>query len=315
MEHSTAYGVARELQLERSGRRAVMFHGKSMFPFLDEGDDVIVEPVEWAAIRPGDVITCRLDDRFPTYRVVRRRRGRLTLRGDNWPGPRFTAWPDDVLGRAVVRRRDGTILTARHFEWRWRALLALVRYWQEAVLGRIRTEWRAARQRVRTAWTRRANVPGAVHVNMSGPRQLSEETFQKLLPTLAHARMLHVEGAGEPLTNGNLMRFLRFARSANPGLEIDLTTDATLLSETIVRDLIALPLDCLTVSIEATRPESVARRRAGLDLEVVVGNVGRFNRLKQAARASKPILRVNYALGHGSYDELPEFVRMAKRTA
>lgn len=130
-----------------------MFHGKSMWPLLDEGDEVVVEPVDWEAIRPGDVITCRLDDRFPTYRVVRRRRGKLTLRGDNWPSARFTVWPDDVLGRAVLRRRGDQTLSVRDAEWRLRALLAVSRYWREAVVGRLRTEMRALGRRVRRGRT------------------------------------------------------------------------------------------------------------------------------------------------------------------
>lgn len=130
-----------------------MFHGKSMWPFLDEGDDVVVEPVAWEAIRSGDVITCRLDDRFPTYRVVRRRRGKLTLRGDNWPAARFTAWPDDVLGRAVARRRGDQTLSVGDAEWRLRALIAVSRYWWEAVVGRLRTEMHALGRRVRRGRT------------------------------------------------------------------------------------------------------------------------------------------------------------------
>lgn len=335
MEDTTAHAVARELQLARPGRRAVSFHGKSMWPFLDEGDDVVVEPVTWEAIRPGDVITCRLDDRFPTYRVVRKRHGRLTLRGDNWPQARFTAWPEDVLGRAVARRRGDRTLSVEEREWRMRATIALGRYWKEAVLGRARTEVAAFRRTVRRAAISvagRADQPDALHVNVSAvcnlacpmcgylgvhhnvdfARLMSEDTFRTLLPALARVPAMHITGSGEPLTNRNLVRFLRLAREVNPSLDIDLTTNGTLLTERIIRDLIAVPLDRLVVSIDGARPETVAARRVGIDLAGVLRNVELVSQLKRELGSRKPILRINYAVGYGSYHELPEFVRMAQ---
>ena len=121
--------IAKELQLEVSSRqRTLHFHGESMRPFLVEGDEVVVEPVSWDAIRPGDVITYRYLDRFPTRRVVRKTDAALQLWCENWPDRSFTAAREEVLGRAVARRRGDNWLAATDAAWRMVRLSAMLRW-------------------------------------------------------------------------------------------------------------------------------------------------------------------------------------------
>ena len=121
--------IAKELQVAVSSpNRTLHFHGESMRPLLVEGDEVVVEPVAWNRIRIGDIITYRYLDRFPTRRVVHKRNDRLELWCDNWPDRSFTAMRDDVLGRAIARRREGVWLTAAGREWRRARRRALARY-------------------------------------------------------------------------------------------------------------------------------------------------------------------------------------------
>ena len=142
-EHARKMGVAEtrliamELQLQLSSEsRSVMFHGESMRPFLCEGDRVVVEPVAWEAIRRGDVITYRFDDKLPTRRVVRVRPDGLDLWCDNWPWLRFQTDRDDVLGRAEARRRgDGPWLRRTDPAWKAAARRALTAYRWERIRG------------------------------------------------------------------------------------------------------------------------------------------------------------------------------------
>jgi len=121
--------IAQELLVKVSAKhRTLYFHGESMRPFLVEGDEVVVEPVEWEQIRLGDIITYRYLDRFPTRRVVRRTSERLDLWCDNWPERPFSTVPEDVLGRAIARRRGEAWLTAGHRGWKMARLRALLRY-------------------------------------------------------------------------------------------------------------------------------------------------------------------------------------------
>lgn len=117
------------MQLEHSRRLApVLFHGHSMRPFLEDGDELAAEPVGWEAIRVGDIVTYRQADKFPTRRVVEKREDRLVLVGDNWPRARFEATRADVLARVVQRRRGRATVSPEDWRWRSRARVMVWRY-------------------------------------------------------------------------------------------------------------------------------------------------------------------------------------------
>jgi hypothetical protein len=121
--------IAKELQVAvSSANQTLYFHGESMRPLLVEGDEVVVEPVAWDRIRLGDIVTYRYLDRFPTRRVVRKRKDRLDFWCDNWPDRSFSAAREDVLGRAIARRRGGVWLSATDREWTRARSRALLRY-------------------------------------------------------------------------------------------------------------------------------------------------------------------------------------------
>ena len=134
MDSTRALLLAKELQLLNSTEsRTLYFHGQSMFPFLREGDELIVQRADWNEIRVGDVVTYRLADKFPTRRVVRRLDDSLLLWCENWPARRFRAARDDVLGVVVARAREGVWLTHRDPTWRRAARRALLKFYAAAL--------------------------------------------------------------------------------------------------------------------------------------------------------------------------------------
>lgn len=138
MRPDDALAVARELQLHEGERLDVIFHGTSMDPLLYEGDTVIVRPAEVHDIRPGDIVTYRRDDKYPTRRVVRVRADDIWLWCDAWPNELFAAGHDDVLGIAVARIRNGHRLDASSQEWTIRRDRAMRRYRRHRPLIELR---------------------------------------------------------------------------------------------------------------------------------------------------------------------------------
>jgi hypothetical protein len=138
--------IAKELQLELSSpQRTLYFHGESMRPFLVEGDEVVVEPVDWDDIRLGDVITYRYLERFPTRRVMQKSADELLLWCENWPDRSFRAGRDEILGRVVARRRGDDWLRSTDPSWRVARFRARLR-WRLRQLIRVdipRLPWRA----------------------------------------------------------------------------------------------------------------------------------------------------------------------------
>jgi len=305
-----------------------------MEPFLLDGDQLTVEPVAWGALRTGDIVTCRLDDRFPTMRIVRKLPTKLTLRGDGWPALDFEAWPDDVLGKVVARRRGDDTLTGDDWRWSLGARMVLaddrsrrLKRRTEAVLRRIS----GAVQRRAERWLLGRNVPIGVHVNISAncnlscrmcpylpvhddsgyTRNMTEETFRGLLPSLVHIKRLHFAGAGEPLMNRDLLTFIDLAREVNPRIDITITTNGTLLTDAFARGLIERRVNRLTVSLDGFSHETVSSIRVGINTPKVISNIEMLDRLKRELHSAFPALQLNYVIGYGNYSELPDFIRRA----
>lgn len=335
MDQTDARRLARELQLT-DGRMAVEFHGRSMEPFLLDGDDLEVEPVAWDDIRAGDIVTYRLDERFPTFRVVRVLPSKLILRGDNWPFADFEAWPEDILGRVTARVRGTVRLRTVDAEWRWRTRLMLV----DDRLRRFKRRTIAETRRIRGGVRRRLSgltspfgeMPSGLHVNISATcnlgckmcpyldvhdavtydQEMSEETFAALLPSLRKLPSLHLSGSGEPFFNRNVIRFVEMARAANPRIDVDITTNGTLLTERLARELVRVKLTRLVVSIDGVSEKTVGAIRIGINLPKVLANLRILAAVKKELGRSAPVVRVNYMVGYGSYEELPAFISSAK---
>ena len=120
-----------ELQLADSRDQPAYFHGYLMVPVLREGDEVEVETISWRDVRPGDVVTYRDADKFPTRRVMEIRSDErvFVIMGDGVRPRRQWLVPfDDVVARVRRRRRDGRWSTTQHWTWRVQRARVLLRY-------------------------------------------------------------------------------------------------------------------------------------------------------------------------------------------
>lgn len=329
--------VARELQLEHSARLgSVLFHGSSMLPFLRDGDELVVEPLGWDAIQVGDVITYRLEDRFPTCRVMGRASDKLLLKADNWPHI-YQVWPEDLLGRVVSRARAGRVLHPTDREWQAAAQAALRKRRLSVRVSRLRGRVRKWAVRTRQWWLRRRygyrELPAAVQFNVSRPcnlhcrmcpylevhgdesraRYMSLETFEKLLPVVPVLQRVHFSGSGEPTLNKDLTRFMRMVRERHPNKEIDLTTNGTRLTESLARELIDLRVHKVHVSIDGANPATVQAIRRNVDFSKVKANLEMLRDLKRRLGSAYPIVQANYMMGYGTYHEIVDFVRFARQ--
>ncbi len=128
--------------------RSVRFkaRGSSMFPLVRDGDNLLVEPVEIASLRVGDILLCSVQsDRVIVHRVVRRRKadGKFLLQGDRVSEP--DGWIDSVhiLGRVTEIERGGVHLPVSDPAGRflakcavWKSRWQLSRYPGFSILGK-----------------------------------------------------------------------------------------------------------------------------------------------------------------------------------
>jgi hypothetical protein len=116
--------IARELLIANS---RVEFHGPTMRPFLRDGDLLEIRPIAPHALRRGDIVTLRVNDRMPTGRVARLANGGAVVIADAWPDFHLVVDHPSVIGKVVRRERDGHAIDCRSVTWRVHTALALLR--------------------------------------------------------------------------------------------------------------------------------------------------------------------------------------------
>jgi signal peptidase I len=139
--------------LQRSGKTRIRIQGRSMYPILRHGAQVIVEPTAYDELAPGDLIVFYDGRGIVCHRLIRKAQRRCYLKGDTntWADPPVS-WPQ-VLGRvthvieaegkmrpiALDSQRRQAVLVAR-FSY-WYALYFNVLHW----LGQCRW-WTRSRE-------------------------------------------------------------------------------------------------------------------------------------------------------------------------
>lgn len=121
--------VAKEMQFQHSETMgSLYFHGKSMLPFLREADEVTVFPVSWEDISKGDIITYQDRNKFPTYRVYKKKDKELILKADNWYAF-FEVSKENVLGKVAKRKRGAREISCDDLFWRMSTKHVFLKDW------------------------------------------------------------------------------------------------------------------------------------------------------------------------------------------
>lgn len=197
------------------------------------------------------------------------------------------------------------------------------------LFSRLRRGTRTARTKLRELTTGYRGLPVNVNICVSeycnfecrmcpfismhdNQKHMTPETFERFLPLIAVTGKAHFTGFGDPSFNRHLVEFIERIRDEVPGAKVELTTNASTLTETFARALIDSGLYRLVVAIDGARQETVEAIRKGMDFPRVIENLRRFQALKAEAGVELPRLRINYSMGYRNYFEIVESVELAR---
>lgn len=135
---------------------------------------------------------------------------------------------------------------------------------------------------------------------------MTMETFKKIVDDCAKNDLpaLKLSWRGEPMLNRNFTEMLRYAK-AKGILEVTSLTNATLMNETICREIVAARLDQLIISIDGFTKETYEKIRVGADYDVVMHNVMTLLKIRKNAR--KPFIRIQYTESAVNRHETADF--------
>lgn len=158
----------------------------------------------------------------------------------------------------------------------------------------------ACRTCIRNAW----DEPGG---------DMTSATFAAVIAGLrsfAPAPTVFFGGFGEPLSHPGIIDMVAEAKAI--GCAVELITNGILLSEQISRQLIALDLDRLWVSLDGARPESYADVRLGAALPTVLANLGRFSDLRPLRRTRLPEIGIAFVAMRRNIADLPSLLTLGR---
>ena len=135
--------------------------------------------------------------------------------------------------------------------------------------------------------------------------------FKQLLPYLGYTNLVYLQGWGEPLLNPDLFDMIHACKGKNK--RVGFTTNGMLLSEDVIRRLIDLETDIISVSLAGTSPATHNRIRRGTDLTKIIENLERLQRIKTEKGTEYPALHFSYLMLAANIHELKGVVEPAKR--
>lgn len=140
---------------------------------------------------------------------------------------------------------------------------------------------------------------------------MAEGVFEALLREVPKVPCVMVMALGEPLMYPGVVDVVRKCRERLPTSgEVGMTTNATLLDESMARNLIGAGLGFLYASLDGATKETYERYRAGAVFESTCANIKRFTHLvRESGSACRTML--NFVMMDGNVHEIPAMVRLA----
>jgi radical SAM protein with 4Fe4S-binding SPASM domain len=112
---------------------------------------------------------------------------------------------------------------------------------------------------------------------------------------------------GEPLLHPDFTEMMTYSK-INRISPIQLTTNATMLTEDIARTLIDIELDFISFSVDSVDNDMYNKIRKGSDLQEVIKNIEMFCDLKKKRCRSKPEIQVSVVKTENTVDRLDDFI-------
>ncbi len=139
-------------------------------------------------------------------------------------------------------------------------------------------------------------------------------TFERLvaqLRDLPEVTEVFFGGYGEPMFHPHFVEFVAALKEI--GLRVGVSTNGTLLDESMAEALVRLGLDSVIVSIDGVNPDTFADIRQGAELRAVLENISRLNAIKERMRSPLPRIGIEFVALKRNVGEIPLLPELARK--
>ncbi|MBE9574762.1 MAG: radical SAM protein [Proteobacteria bacterium] len=140
---------------------------------------------------------------------------------------------------------------------------------------------------------------------------MSLETFKHIGSAFEMAKLIFLQGWGEPFLNEKLFEMIEIAKKV--GCKVGLTTNGMALDPETIDHLLDLKLDILGISLAGTKSETHNHLRAGTDFERITQSLMELKEKKAGKNASLPEVHLAYIMLKSNFEDLREIINYAKR--
>jgi radical SAM protein with 4Fe4S-binding SPASM domain len=138
---------------------------------------------------------------------------------------------------------------------------------------------------------------------------MRRDLFEKIIEEVAGREVEAVVPffRGEALLHPSFLEMMRLLREKTRA-RIQLATNALLLSRAVSKELLGLPVDFISFSLDASTEETYKQVRPGGDFHRVMANIEDFLRLRGEMPASSTTVQVSLTEGDHNRHEIPSFI-------
>jgi MoaA/NifB/PqqE/SkfB family radical SAM enzyme len=136
------------------------------------------------------------------------------------------------------------------------------------------------------------------------------ETFKRVSASFKMAKLIYLQGWGEPFLNESLLEMIAIAKRS--GCKVGLTSNGMRLDPETVDHLIDLKLDILGISLAGTRLEIHNRLRSGTDFDRITRSLMELKEKKARKNTSLPEVHLAYIMMKSNFEDLGEIITYAK---
>lgn len=147
---------------------------------------------------------------------------------------------------------------------------------------------------------------GDTHSGQNMPYEVFERCMESLIP---HLSRVDLNGHGETFLNKDFMRI--FEQAKRNGAYVAITTNGTLIDESMADSLVRVGMDEMVISLDAASPELFEKIRQGARFDKILENIDNINRFKKKYGRDTPRLDIQMVAMKMNIHELPALVRLA----